>query len=45
MDILHLIGLCPDSVNHLDVIDIITSTYFDISYYFNYIKNIIKNGK
>lgn len=30
--ILHFIGLCPDSLNHLDLIDL-------INFYFNY-KNI-----
>jgi hypothetical protein len=32
LDVLHLIGLCPDSISHLDLLDFIAVNYQNLSY-------------
>lgn len=32
-EILHIIGLCPDAITHLDIIDIIAVNYHNIITY------------
>ena len=32
-EVLHLIGLCPDSTSHLDLLDLIFSNYFPDAWY------------
>jgi hypothetical protein len=32
LDMLHLIGLCPDSISHLDLLDFIAANYQNLSY-------------
>lgn len=32
LDMLHFIGLCPDSISHLDLLDFIAANYQNLSY-------------
>jgi len=36
--ILHLIGLCPDSISHIDILDVFVCYYNEIQQLFNLIK-------
>lgn len=31
-ELLHIVGLCPDSVSHVDLIDLIVANYESLSY-------------
>ena len=33
-EVLHLIGLCPDNVSHIDLMDLIFTNYFPDAWYF-----------
>ena len=39
-EILHIIGICPDSISHLDILDVLMSNYHE---FINSIK-IFRNG-
>ena len=32
LDMLHFIGLCPDSISHLDLLDFIATNYQNLNY-------------
>ena len=37
-EILHVIGLCPDSISHLDILDLIIANYQTITDFFKTFK-------
>ena len=42
IEFLHILGVCPDSLNHIDLIDIIITNYNQIQLL---IYNLLNNGK
>jgi len=40
MEILHILGLCPDSYSHIDMIDIYFIFNLEIQYFFNKLKHL-----
>jgi hypothetical protein len=41
MEFLHLLGICPDTLSHTDILDIIILNYNDFQTIINNIKTII----
>lgn len=39
MEFLHIIGICPDSISHIDIVDIIMVNYNEIQIMVNKLKN------
>jgi hypothetical protein len=39
MEILHVIGICPDSLSHIDIFDLIVSNYQTTIDIFNLLKH------
>lgn len=39
MEFLHIIGICPDSISHIDILDIIMVNYNEIQIMINKLKN------
>lgn len=39
MEFLHIIGICPDSISHIDIVDIIMVNYNEIQIIVNKLKN------
>lgn len=39
MEILHVIGLCPDSLSHIDLLDLVISNYQTAIDIFNLLKH------
>lgn len=36
--VLHMLGLCPDSISHIDILDILVCYYNEIQQMFNLIR-------
>jgi len=39
MEFLHIIGICPDSISHIDIVDIIMVNYNEIQIMIGKLKN------
>lgn len=39
MEFLHIIGICPDSISHIDIVDIIMVNYNEIQIMISKLKN------
>lgn len=39
MEFLHIIGVCPDSISHIDIVDIIMVNYNEIQIMISKLKN------
>jgi|694.fasta_scaffold01065_33 hypothetical protein len=39
MEFLHIIGICPDSISHIDILDIIMVNYNEIQIMISKLKN------